>query len=260
MAITNSAPGGNVQVNNSGAITLAAAATITASGSGTVTLGVGTGNAAGSSSTIAGTINSGGQVAVNGGPGNDVLDVPLTTVGLNKYGLIFHGGAGTNVLDIGSKAGSNVYCIEESTSTIFHGTAQSPVGYDAELSYDANVQKVEIDGNGGTDNVTVHVSNAYTPTQFWLNASANKGSTLKIDASATNLAQKYAIGNFPAGWQVGTLAPDLVTSTLAWVAALPTRFRHYGRERRPSRPRSRKNSPSIMCRCCSTLAERGTTA
>jgi Ca2+-binding RTX toxin-like protein len=90
------------------------------------------------------------------------------------------------------------------------------------LSYDASVQKVQIDDNlGGVDNVTVHVANAQAPTQFWLNAAAGQGSTLKIDAAATTLSQKYAIGNFPANWQIGTLAGNVATASLAWTPGAP---------------------------------------
>ncbi len=57
--------------------------------------------------------------------------------------------------------------------------------------------------------------------QVWLNATANKGSTLKIAASATTVTQQYAIGNFPVGWQVGGLAPNLSTSSLVWQPGAP---------------------------------------
>ena len=194
-----------------GGITHPPAAAINAGG--TVTLNVGASNI-GSASSIAGTIVSAGQVTVNGGNGADILNVQLATAHLGAAGLIFNGGIGSpNVLLITSKVGNNVYCVEEgSTSTIFHGTAENQP-YDAKLSYNSNVQKVQIDGNNSVDNVTVSVSNIQTPTQFWLNATAGKQSTLKIDAIG-HTVQKYAIGNLSAS----TLAPDLVTSTLVWNA------------------------------------------
>ena len=219
--------GGNVTVSNTGAITLPSSASINTSG--LVTLDVGTGNATATTSNIAGTISSAGQVTVNGSIGSVILEIPLATVGLNGDGLIFNGGSGSpNVLDISSKAGSNVYFAEEenvssTVSTIYHAAAAgSP--YDAEIQYNNNVQKVEIDDTlGGVDHVAVHVSDLdpAVSTQYWVNAAAGQGSTLKVDASKTTVVQNYAIGDFPAGSTVSTLAPALATASLTWNAAPP---------------------------------------
>ena len=143
-----------------------------------------------------------------------------------------------NVLDITSKSGINDYGISEdnfpgNVSTVYHSTATSVATeenqpYDALLSYDSNVQKVEIDGSssGSVDNVTVQVVNS-SPTQYWLNAAAGQGSTLKIDATGTTLAQDYAIGDIlPAGYnpassQIFDVAGNVSTTTLAWNVANP---------------------------------------
>ena len=160
VSISDPGTGGNVQVGNSGGITLASTATINAGG--TVTLGVG--NSAGNfTSLIAGKITSPNQIVVNGGIAANVVNVQLAASPLlGAAGLIFNGGSsGPNVLDITDAAGTsvpaNVYCVHEDSMTIFHGPAQAPD--DAKLAYNANVQKLEIDGNGGVDNVTVHVAN-----------------------------------------------------------------------------------------------------
>jgi hypothetical protein len=229
---------GPVTVNDAGSIVLPAADTITAPGQ--ITLGVGAG--LGSTSVIAGTIHSGtsgtpNQIIVNGTGGGNVVNVRLQPAANQQFfsaGLIFDSATGglanPNVLDITDPATvpTNVYCVEEGTGQIFHGTAQSPAGYDALVSYNANVQKLEIDGNG-VDNVTVHVENIVSTSasspqlpQFFLNA-ANAASTLKIDASATTMTQQYAIGPI-GGIAVGALAPDLNTSSLTWNAGAPNPF------------------------------------
>jgi hypothetical protein len=195
---------------------------------------------------------TGTPIMVNSGTGANanVVNVQLATALLGAPGLMFNGGGGpgANVLDItdplGSSVPTNVYCVEEAnvspsvapnvpTVTVFHGTSAG-AAYDAKLSYNRYVEKLEIDGNpnvGGVDNVTVHVANiannsgsndilkthdnATALSQIWLNAAPNKGSTLKIDASATTVTQQYAIGAI-GNQAVGTLAQDLALSSLTW--------------------------------------------
>ena len=106
---------------------------------GLVTLDVGNANT-GSLSTIVGTIHSSIRIVVNSGTGGgNILKVQLQTTvqtaanqPFYKKGLIFNGGNGAttsnpNVLDSIDPAGitNNVYCVDESQSTLYHGTSST---------------------------------------------------------------------------------------------------------------------------------------
>ena len=207
---------------------------------------------------------SGTPIQVNGGSNACIVQVYLDPIlyvvdssgnvtfqdGLPAAGLIFNGGIGTGgpgpsartSWTLSTRPGATpqtTFIVSMKTHHPRHPRHPGPSTMARcranrtmlKLSYNAYVQKLEIDGNGGLDNVTVHVANIVNTStvspqlpQFWLNAAPGQKNTLKIDASGTNVTQQYAVGyvlGTHANPSVGVLAPDVALASLTWTAGAP---------------------------------------